>query len=119
MASDAIIVALDYEDPEEHNNHYVYRQRPWCNGLEALRHGRETQNYEDYLALKFSETSVNAVINADDSPPFKVWVTIDGPPLRSDEAGPDVLVSDEGVSSPSTNLACMRSLRFLIIPVMN
>ena len=119
MASDAIIAALDYEDPEEHNNHYVYLQSPWFNGLDKLRHGRETQDYKDYLALKFSATSVNAVINADDAPPFKVRVTIDGRTLRSDEAGPDVLVSDEGVSSPSTNLACMRSLRFLIIPVMN
>ena len=63
---------VDYEDPEEHNNHYVYLQGPWFNGLEELRHGRETQNYEDYLALKFSATSVNAVINADDAPPFKV-----------------------------------------------
>ena len=87
---------VDYEDPEEHNNHYVYLQGPWFNGLEELRHGRETQNYEDYLALKFSATSVNAVINADDAPPFKVRVTIDGRPLRSDEAGPDVMVSDEG-----------------------
>ena len=72
MATDAIIAALDYEDSEEHNNHYVYLQGPWFNGLEELRHGRETQNYEDYLALKFSATSVDAVINADDSPPFKV-----------------------------------------------
>ena len=63
---------VDYEDPEGHNNHYVYLQGPWFNGLEELRHGRETQNYEDYLALKFSATSVNAVINADDAPPFKV-----------------------------------------------
>ena len=63
---------VDYEDPEEHNNHYVYLQCPWFNGLEELRHGRETQNYEDYLALKFSATSVNAVINAADAPPFKV-----------------------------------------------
>jgi len=41
---------VDYEDPEEHNNHYVYLQSPWFNGLEELRHGPETQNYEDYLA---------------------------------------------------------------------
>jgi thiol-disulfide isomerase/thioredoxin len=88
--------AVDYEDPEEHNNHYVYLQGPWFNGLEELRHGRETENYEDYLALKFSATTVNAVINADDAPPFKVRVTIDGRPLQSDEAGPDVVVSDEG-----------------------
>ena len=87
---------VDYEDPEEHNNHYVYLQGLWFNGLEELRHVHETQNYEDYLALKFSATSVNAVINADDAPPFKVRVTIDGRPRRSDEAVPDITVSDEG-----------------------
>ena len=38
---------------------------------------------------------MNAVINADDAPPFQVQVTIDGRPLRPDEAGPDVVVTEE------------------------
>ena len=87
---------VDYVDPGEHLNHFVYLQGPWFNGLEELRHGRETEGYEDYLALRFSAITVNAVINADDAPPFQVRVTIDGHPLRADEAGPDVVVTEEG-----------------------
>ena len=36
------------------------------------------------------------MINADDAPPFQVRVTIDGRPLKAEEAGPDVVVSGEG-----------------------
>ncbi len=39
---------------------------------------------------------MNAVVNADDAPPFKVRVTIDDRPLRPGEAGPDVVVTQEG-----------------------
>lgn len=87
---------VDYEDPGGHINHQVYLQGPWFNGFQELRHARTTEGYEDYLALRFSAISVNAVINADDAPPFRVRVTIDGRPLRPDEAGPDVVVSDKG-----------------------
>ena len=86
---------VDYVDPGDHDNHFVYLQGPWFNGLEELRHGRKTEAYEDYLALRFSAITVNAVINADDAPPFQVQVTIDGRPLRPDEAGPDVVVTEE------------------------
>ena len=83
---------VDYVDPGNHVNHSVYLHGSWFNGLEELRHGRKTESYEDYLALKFSATTVNA----DGAPPFTVRVTIDDRPLRPDEAGPDVVVSDEG-----------------------
>ena len=86
---------VDYVDPGDHDNHFVYLQGPWFNGLEELRHGRKTEAYEDYLALRFSAITVNAVINADAAPPFQVQVTIDGRPLRPDEAGPDVVVTEE------------------------
>ena len=66
----------------------------WSNGVERLRHARETQNYEDYIALKFFATSVNAVIDPEGGAPFDVQVTIDGRPLLPQESGGDIVVED-------------------------
>ncbi len=85
---------VSYTDPGNHRNHQIYLQGPWFNGLEELRHARETAGYEDYIALKFSATTVNAVVNPLVDVPFEVQVTIDGRPLSAEEAGPDVEVAD-------------------------
>ena len=85
---------LSYVDPGDHQNQFMYLQGPWVNGFENLRHARETQNYEDYIALKIAATSVNAVIDIEGDEPFDVQVTIDGRPLSADEAGADLVVAN-------------------------
>ena len=85
---------VHYKDPGGHENHRIYLQGPWFSGLEELRHGRQTEGYEDYIGLRFSATTVNAVINSDQPSPFEVQVTLDGRPLATGEAGPDVVVAD-------------------------
>ena len=62
-------------------------QGPWFNGPEVHRHARETEDYEDYIALKFFATSVNAVIDPKGGDPFEVQVTIDGRPPRPEGSG--------------------------------
>lgn len=90
---DAPEQTLSYTDPGDHLNQFVYLQGLWFNGFEELRHARETERFEDYIALKFFATSVNAVIDPKGGEPFDVQVTIDGRPLLPDEAGADVIVS--------------------------
>ena len=85
---------IDYQDPGSHQNHRFYLQGPWYNGSEAVRHARKTENYEDYIALKFTATSVNAVINLEKPESFEVRVTLDGRPLDPSEAGADLIVAD-------------------------
>ena len=85
---------LKYSDPGDHQNQFVYLQGSWTNGIEKLRHARQTQDYEDYIALKFFATSVNAVIDPEGGEPFDVQVTIDGRPLLPEEAGADLVVED-------------------------
>ena len=85
---------VDYSDPGSHQNNKIYLQGPWFNGQEELRHARATEDYEDYIALRFSAITVNAVVNPLDDAPFEVQVTIDGRPLTAEEAGPDVEVAD-------------------------
>ena len=82
-----------YQDPGDHRNHFIYLQGPWFNGLENLVHARQTDRFEDYIAVKFSATSVNAVVEPENGKPFEVLVTIDGRPLAPEEAGADLLVA--------------------------
>ena len=124
---------LEYTDPGDHANGSLYLHGLWYNGQEELRHARQTENYEDYIALKFSGTSANAVVNPadaarateqgngeegegrggpgsragnggtgprpdrwgrDSNEAFEVQVTLDGRPLRPEEAGPDMVIEE-------------------------
>ena len=85
---------LTYVDPGDHQNQFIYLQGPWINGVENLRHARETANYEDYIALKFAATSVNAVIDPQGDDPFDVQVTIDNRALTAEEGGADLVIAD-------------------------
>ncbi len=87
-------VLREYTDPGEHFNHVFYLQGPWFNGPESVIHGRRTEGFEDYIALKFFATSVNAVIDPQVLETFEVEVTLDGRALSSEEAGADVVVRD-------------------------
>ena len=85
---------LTYVDPGDHQNQFIYMHGPWVNGFENLRHARETANYEDYIALKFAATSVNAVIDPQGDDPFDVQVTIDNRALTAEEGGADLVIAD-------------------------
>ena len=87
-----------YQDPGDHRNHFIYLQGAWRNGLEELVHARETENYEDYIAVKFSAIEVNVVMSAEADEPYEVRVTIDGNPLDTAQAGEDILFDEDGNS---------------------
>ena len=83
-----------YTDPGDHQNQFMYLQGPWLSGPESLVHARDTSDFEDYIALKFSAVSVNAVIEPLGEGSFEVQVTMDGRPLTPEEAGADVVIKD-------------------------
>ena len=102
----------NYEDAGEHSSHLLYLQGPWYNSGESLRHGRDTTDFEDYMALRFSAKSVNAVIKplGDGDGPFKVLVTLDGEYLTDSTKGEDVVVEDDGRSFVYVDMPRMYSL---------
>ena len=85
-----------YDDPGEHKNHFLYLQGLWRNDAERLIHARETEGYEDYLALKFSATSVNAVMAPVNGAEYQVRVTLNDKPISPEAAGTDVMFDEEG-----------------------
>lgn len=85
---------LDYHDPGSHENHKIYLQGRWFSGLESLRHVGESPGFQDYLGIRFSAASVNAVVNPTVDKPFRVRVTLDGRTLTQQEAGLDIQIED-------------------------
>ena len=100
-------IAQFYRDPGNHLNQFMYLHGSWRSDLEAITHARETENYEDYIALRFFARSVNIVVDLEEGvEPFEVEVTIaDSPaegadpsapldyrPLTADEAGDHIVI---------------------------
>ena len=98
-----------YRDPGNHLNQLMYLHGSWRSDLEAIHHGRQTENYEDYIALRFFARTVNIVIDLEeDAEPFEVEVTIAESlppdaargtepayrPLTRDEAGDHIVIED-------------------------
>ena len=89
---------VEYVDPGDHVNHFLYLQGLWRNGLEELVHARDTEDYEDYIAIKFSAIEANVVLSLEGGQPYEVRVTLDGGPLDPSQAGADIRFDDDGNS---------------------
>ena len=87
-----------YEDPGSHENHFIYLQGLWRNEPERLVHARDTEGYEDYVAIRFYATSVNLVMAPASSGTLVVRLTIDDEPLKAEHAGADVMFEQDGTS---------------------
>ncbi|MBM3945423.1 MAG: thioredoxin family protein [SAR202 cluster bacterium] len=89
---------LNYNDPGNYENHYIYLQGRWHNGPESIIHSRTTEANEDYIAIKFYGTSANAVMSPPAGGETRVVATLDGMPLTEAQAGLDIMWDDEGRS---------------------
>ena len=89
---------LLYSDPGDHVNHFLYIEGLWRNEAEYLVHARETLEYEDYIAVKFYGSSVNAVMDTLSEDPVRVQVTIDNQPINVHQAGFDIEFDSDGTS---------------------
>jgi thiol-disulfide isomerase/thioredoxin len=89
---------IDYSDPGDHVNHFLYLEGLWVNGFEELIHARKTEDYEDYVGIAFAALEANVVVSVEDGETYEVRVTIDGGPLDPSQAGADIRFDDEGNS---------------------
>ena len=94
-----------YVDPGDHLNQFLYLSGSWTALNESIKHGRATENLEDYLALRFFARTVNIVIDFEpETEPYEVDVTIADPveqgmepayrPLRANEAGEHIVIEE-------------------------
>ena len=83
---------------EEEEPHKINFQGAWKIGPESSTHGRKTDSFEDYLALVYSATSVNAVLTSDSGKPYKVRVTVGDEYLTEKNKESDIIIGDDGES---------------------
>jgi len=89
---------LLYSDPGDHVNHFLYIEGLWRNEAEYLVHARTTSDYEDYVAVKFYGSSVNAVMDTVSGDTIRVQVAIDNQPINVHQAGFDIEFDSDGTS---------------------
>ena len=89
---------IDVQVPQDLHPHLLYFQGIWSVEPERIRHGRETEMLEDYLALNYAAKSVNAVLTSDSGEPYEVVVTVDGAMLTEENAGEDIQWDENGYS---------------------
>ena len=89
---------LYYRDDGQRRNNFIFLEGVWRNGLESVRHARETENFEDYIGIEFFASSVNAVLTPESEPGFTVMLTLDGRPLTLENKGADVFLDESGKS---------------------
>ena len=89
---------IDVQVPPDLHPHLLYFQGIWSVEPERIRHGRVTEQLEDYLALNYAAKSVNAVLTSDSGEPYEVVVTVDGAMLTEENAGADIQWDEKGYS---------------------
>ena len=96
--------------PAELVQHKIYFNGPWSIMAESSRHARETSENEDYIALKYSAKSVNAVLTAESNQSYLVLLTMNGQPLTEENKGRDVIIGGNGDSYIEVNEARLYEL---------
>jgi len=99
-----------YKDPGDHQNHFIYLEGLWRNDTESLIHARETKDYEDYVAIKFFGTSVNAVMSPQAGGQFHVRLKLNDKPIAAEQAGADIMYDADGNSYISVGEARVYNL---------
>ena len=88
----------EYSEPgSDHEDDFIYLKGPWRGNEENLQYAPTDDggDYDDYLLLKFTARTANAVLTPDPGgEPFKVLVTLDGAPITEENRGRDVVVED-------------------------
>ena len=85
-----------YDDPGGHEDGRFYLHGEWENDSESVRHTRATEDFQDYVGLRYKAASVNAVTRPQGAVPFRVIVTLDGGPVPERLYGDDLRVDDDG-----------------------
>ena len=89
---------VEYRDPGEHENHYVYLHGLWRSDEESIVHSSDTAESENYVAFKMVGKKAAAILSNGDSSVQRVRVTMDDGPVPQEMAGEDVLYDTDGES---------------------
>jgi thiol-disulfide isomerase/thioredoxin len=90
---------LTFKDPGvPHEDGRIYAQGVWRTEAESLRHGRETTDLRDYIALRYHALECNAVIKPEGGQPVRVDIAQDNRPVPKENKGADIRYDENGFS---------------------
>ena len=89
---------IDVTVPQDIRQHSLYFNGQWSVEPERIRHARQTESLEDYLALNYAARSVNVVLTSESGEPYQVFITVDGSMLTPENAGSDIQFDESGRS---------------------
>ena len=87
----------NFKKPSRRKKDRIYLTGLWLKEKESILHGRNTDDYTDFISLIFSATEVNVVLGKYKEP-YKVMITLENNPLKQSEAGTDVDFDQSGNS---------------------
>ena len=95
---DAQDAEVDYRDPGDHANHFIYLQGPWINAAESVVHARLDHGLRGLPGHKVLRHERQRGAGPQRTRRTTVRVTFDGRPLTAGEAGTDIMFDSDGNS---------------------
>ncbi len=89
---------LDLAAPEYLPPDLLFFNGRWRVEAQRARHARQTDGYQDYVALVYSARTVNAVLTNAGEESYRVRVTLDGAFLTEENRASDVAIGPDGES---------------------
>jgi thiol-disulfide isomerase/thioredoxin len=89
-------VVHTYTDPGKRRDGVLYLRGVWRATPEAVVHGRETRDPEDYVAVNYHAAEVSVVMGPERDAAFDVFVLQDGKPLQAEDRGDDISYAPDG-----------------------
>lgn len=99
-----------YDLPGKLEEGRIYASGEWANRSEYLRHTRDTDEPQDFVALRYRATEVNVVMKPEDVYWLRVFVKQDGEWLNKEIAGEDIKYDEKGRSYIEARSARMYNL---------
>ena len=91
-------MVVNFDAPEDLEPHHIYFNGTWLVESERTKHARVSDDYSDYIGLRYSAKSVNAVLTSDTGEDYRVRVTLDGEYLTEANKGMDIHIGEDGES---------------------
>ena len=85
-----------YVESGNRENGKLYLQGQWIVGKESVLHSQESPSFGDYVGIRFTAASVNAVMRLDTGRRSVVVATVDGAPVPESLRGDDLALDQQG-----------------------
>ena len=81
---------VNFTDPGKHKNGKIYAQGQFITRYQSLQQARTTHDLSDYIAIRYTGSEVNVVVNRPNAVDYRVELLLDQRPIPKELAGDQV-----------------------------